>query len=191
MDAVVAQGFEVGGHRATFLAPVEQSLIGTLALVPQVVDAVSVPVLASGGIMDGRGIAAARLLGAQGVQLGTAFLASHEAGTDVSYRRSLGRGTTITRVLTGRHVRAVRSELIDQLEASGAEHTGLSAACGSPLHWPARVASWRAANPRVTSSRRSTRKPPPRSTGSAGSAARRCSVNHATGRAAGRVGPPY
>ena len=121
VDAVVAQGFEAGGHRATFLAPVEQSLIGTLALVPQVVDAVSVPVLASGGIMDGRGIAAARLLGAQGVQLGTAFLASHEAGTDVSYRRSLGRGTTITRVLTGRHARAVRSELIDQLEASGAE----------------------------------------------------------------------
>ena len=68
---MVAQGSEAGGHRGTFLARrCEQSLIGTMALVPQVVDAVPVPVIASGGIMDGRGIAAARMLGAQGVQLG-------------------------------------------------------------------------------------------------------------------------
>ena len=63
VDAVVAQGDQAGGHRGTFLAPVEESLVGTMTLVPQVVDAVSVPVVASGGIMDGRGIAAALALG--------------------------------------------------------------------------------------------------------------------------------
>ncbi|HET6232673.1 MAG TPA: nitronate monooxygenase, partial [Longimicrobiaceae bacterium] len=76
VDAVVAQGSEAGGHRGTFGAPFEAAMIGTLALVPQVVDAVRVPVVASGGIMDGRGIVAARALGAAAVQLGTAFLAT-------------------------------------------------------------------------------------------------------------------
>jgi nitronate monooxygenase len=121
VDAVVAQGYEAGGHRGTFLAPVEQSLIGTMALVPAIVDAVSVPVVASGGIMDGRGVAAALALGAQGVQLGTAFLASDEAGTGEAYRESLAAGTTITRVLTGRHARAVRTAAVERLEASGEE----------------------------------------------------------------------
>ena len=121
VDAVVVQGYEAGGHRATFLAPVEQSLVGTLALVPQVVDAVTVPVIASGGIMDGRGIAAARALGAQGVQLGSAFLACDEAGTESTYREALGQGTTVTRVFTGRYARAVRTPLVDQLEKSGVE----------------------------------------------------------------------
>jgi nitronate monooxygenase len=119
--AVVAQGYEAGGHRGTFLAPVEQSLVGTMALVPQIVDAVSIPVVASGGIMDGRGIAAALALGAQAVQLGTAFLASDEAGTDEAYRQSLAGDTTVTRVLTGRPARAVRTAVVEQLEASGEE----------------------------------------------------------------------
>jgi len=121
VDAIVAQGYEAGGHRGTFLAPVDRSLYGTLALVPQVVDAVSVPVIASGGIMDGRGIAAALALGAQAVQLGTAFLRSDEAGTAAAHREALSRGTTITRVLTGRYARAVRTDLVDRLEASGLE----------------------------------------------------------------------
>jgi nitronate monooxygenase len=121
VGAVVAQGFEAGGHRGTFLAPVEQSLLGTLALVPQVVDAVSVPVIAAGGIMDGRGVAAALALGAAGAQLGTAFLASDEAGTGAEYRAALGRPTAVTRVLTGRYARAVRTPLVDRLESSGAE----------------------------------------------------------------------
>src|SRR5262249_30329889 len=73
-DAIVAQGSEAGGHRGTFLGEIEDSLIGTLALVPQIVDATALPVLASGGIMDGRGIAAALTLGAGAVQMGTAFL---------------------------------------------------------------------------------------------------------------------
>src|SRR5690349_13726848 len=105
VGAVVAQGSEAGGHRGTFLAPVEQSLVGTMALVPQVVDAVRIPVIASGGIMDGRGIAAARLLGAQAVQLGTAFLRTDEAGTGAAYREALSQPTTVTRVLTGRAAR--------------------------------------------------------------------------------------
>ena len=74
VDAVVAQGAEAGGHRGTFLHPIAEAMIGTMALVPRIVDAVSVPVIASGGIMDGRGIAAARALGAAWVQLGTVFL---------------------------------------------------------------------------------------------------------------------
>ena len=124
VDAVVAQGFEAGGHRGTFLKPmtgggVAQSLVGTLALIPQVVDAVQLPVIASGGIMDGRGIAAARMLGAQGVQLGTAFLGTDEAGIGPDYRRALAEPTTVTDVLTGRYARAVRTPLVDRLEASG------------------------------------------------------------------------
>jgi nitronate monooxygenase len=119
VDAVVAQGYEAGGHRGTFLAPVERSLVGTLALVPQVVDAVSVPVIAAGGIMDGRGIAAALALGAQAVQLGTAFLATAEAGTSPAHRAALGQDTAVTPVLTGRHARAVRTPLVDRLEAAG------------------------------------------------------------------------
>jgi nitronate monooxygenase len=119
VDCVVAQGYEAGGHRATFLQPVDRSLVGTIALVPQVVDAVSIPVIASGGIMDGRGIAAAHALGADGVQLGTAFLSCAEAGTSTAHRRALSEETTITRVLTGRHARAVRTALVDRLEASG------------------------------------------------------------------------
>jgi nitronate monooxygenase len=120
-DVVVAQGFEAGGHRGTFLGAVARSLVGTLALVPQVVDAVSVPVVATGGIMDGRGIAAALALGAQGVQLGTAFLRSDEAGTTAEHREALARETTITNVMTGRHARGVHRPLIDRLEASGVE----------------------------------------------------------------------
>jgi nitronate monooxygenase len=121
VDAVVAQGYEAGGHRGTFLGPVDRALVGTLALVPQVVDAVSVPVIAAGGIMDGRGIAAALALGAQGVQLGTAFLRTAEAGTSAAHRQALSQDTTVTRVLTGRHARAVRTPLVDRLESSGLE----------------------------------------------------------------------
>lgn len=119
--AVVAQGFEAGGHRGTFRGPVAGALVGTLVLVPQLVDAVSVPVIASGGIMDGRGIAAARVLGAQAVQLGTAFLTCAEAGTSERHRLALTGTTTVTRVLTGRYARAVRTPVVDRLEESGLE----------------------------------------------------------------------
>jgi nitronate monooxygenase len=120
-DVIVAQGFEAGGHRGTFLAEAEHSLVGTLALVPQVVDATSVPIVAAGGIMDGRGIAAALALGAQGVQLGTAFIGCPESGASDEHRAALGRETTVTRVMTGRHARGVRSPLVDELERAGVE----------------------------------------------------------------------
>ncbi len=75
IDCIVASGFEAGGHRGAFLRPAEESLIGTFALIPQVVDRVKAPVIAAGGIADARGIKAALALGAKGVQIGTAFLA--------------------------------------------------------------------------------------------------------------------
>jgi nitronate monooxygenase len=121
IDVVVAQGFEAGGHRGSFLAPPDESLVGTLSLVPQVVDAVSVPVVAAGGIGDGRGIAAALALGAEGAQLGTVFIATDESAASEEHRAALGAETTISRVWTGRHARGVRSAEVDALERSGLE----------------------------------------------------------------------
>src|SRR5215467_4815582 len=89
VDAVVAQGSEAGGHRGSFAADFERSMIGTIALVPQIADAVRVPVIASGGIMDGRGIAAALALGASAVQMGTAFLTCKEAGIPEVYKEAI------------------------------------------------------------------------------------------------------
>ena len=129
-DAVVAQGSEAGAHRGTFAAPFESALIGTMALVPQIVDAVKIPVIASGGIMDGRGIVAAIALGARAVQMGTAFLAANEAGTSPAYRAALRKAredqTTLTRVFSGRMARGVSNEFIEKWNASGL----------SPLSYP-------------------------------------------------------
>jgi nitronate monooxygenase len=120
VDAVVAQGSEAGGHRGTFLGPFENALVGTIALVPQVVDAVSVPVLAAGGIMDGRGIAAALTLGAEGAQLGTAFIASRESGVPASHKAAIGRiaddGTLVSDRFSGRPARVARADVVDALE---------------------------------------------------------------------------
>jgi len=109
--AIVAQGSEAGGHRGTFLAEIQDSLIGTLALVPQIVDATGLPVLASGGIMDGRGIAAALTLGAGAVQMGTAFLTTPEAGIPEVYKHAVldvhEDGTRLTRAFSGRYARGI------------------------------------------------------------------------------------
>ena len=119
-DAVIAQGAEAGGHRGTYGGG-EARGGGTLALVPQVVDAVGpdVPVVASGGIMDGRGIAAALALGAQGVSLGTRFLGSAESGVADAYAAALpqtpAEGTVVTDLVTGRPARWVRNRLLDAL----------------------------------------------------------------------------
>jgi nitronate monooxygenase len=122
VDVVVAQGAEAGGHRGTFLGSFEESLTGTLALVPQVVDAVSVPVVAAGGIMDGRGIAAALALGAAGAQLGTAFLFCPEAGVREAHLRAIGElGTFVTASGSGRPARGARTPLLVEIEASGVE----------------------------------------------------------------------
>ena len=119
VDAVVASGFEAGGHRISFLRSAEESLTGTIALVPQVVDAIRIPVIAAGGIADGRGIAAAFCLGAQAVQIGTAFLACQESGTSALHREQLhgpdARYTALTRVYTGRLARGIRNRFIDDM----------------------------------------------------------------------------
>lgn len=120
-DAIVAQGAEAGGHRGTFIGKVEDALIGTMALVPQLVDATGLPVLAAGGIMDGRGMAAALALGAQAAQMGTAFLTCAESATPLAWktrvRTMADTATSITRAITGRHARGIRNTLMRQLEA--------------------------------------------------------------------------
>ncbi|HEU4732660.1 MAG TPA: nitronate monooxygenase [Kofleriaceae bacterium] len=119
-DLVIASGSDAGGHRGSFLAPVERSLIGTMSLVPQIVDAIDVPVVAAGGVVDGRGIAAALALGAEGVQIGTAFLATNESGASTAHKSLLGtpraRTTRITRAFTGRHARGIENPLMLALE---------------------------------------------------------------------------
>lgn len=112
-DAVTAQGSEAGAHRGTFLEPAERSLIGTLPLVRACVQAVSIPVIAAGGIMDGAGIAAVQALGAQAAQMGTAFLVCDEARIPEPHRLALlaARGgtaaTRITRAFSGREARGI------------------------------------------------------------------------------------
>lgn len=124
VDAVVAQGAEAGGHRGTFPGT-EDPLIGTLALVPQVVDRVRTPVIAAGGIMDGRGIVAALALGAGAVQMGSAFLDAAEAGTSAPHRSSLhaatDESTAITRAFSGREARGIRNHFMEALEPHEAE----------------------------------------------------------------------
>jgi len=125
VDAVVAQGSEAGAHRGTFgSTPFEAALIGTMALVPQVVDAIRVPVIASGGIMDGRGIAAAFALGAAAVQMGTAFLLADESGIPAAYKDAIARAretdTRVTRAFSGRAARGIANRFMDELDARGA-----------------------------------------------------------------------
>ncbi|MBX3176447.1 MAG: nitronate monooxygenase [Candidatus Hydrogenedentes bacterium] len=111
VDAIVASGFEAGGHRMSFLRSAEDSLMGLFALVPQVADAVRVPVIAAGGIADGRGIVAALALGAAGVQIGTAFLACEESNAAGRHRHALRSErawhTILTRAFSGRLARGI------------------------------------------------------------------------------------
>ena len=114
--AIIAQGFEAGGHRGNFLHDDMATQVGTMALVPQIVDAVKVPVIAAGGIADGRGIAAAFALGASAVQIGTAYLLCDEAHLSAPHRAALQTArddsTVITNVFTGRPARGLRNRLI-------------------------------------------------------------------------------
>ena len=125
VDAVVAQGSEAGGHRGTFLGDFNSSLIGTISLVPQIVDAVRLPVIASGGIMDGRGIAAALALGASAVQMGTAFLTCHEAGIAEAYKESILTAgedeTRVTRAFSGRAARGIVNRFMREVDSGQAE----------------------------------------------------------------------
>jgi len=115
-DAIIAQGFEAGGHTGRFLGGDPAEAMGLFALLPQVVDAISVPVIAAGGIGDGRGIAAAFLLGASAVQLGTAYLHAPETPISDTHRRRLKRGHTLfTNLMTGGLARGLRGRLTDEL----------------------------------------------------------------------------
>lgn len=123
VDAVVATGFEAGGHRVSFLRRAEDSLVGTFALVPQVVDAVDVPVIAAGGIADRRGVAAALALGASGVQVGTAFLRTSESGATAGHRAAIAAAaetdTVLTRAMSGRLARGIPNRAMRVLETAG------------------------------------------------------------------------
>jgi nitronate monooxygenase len=125
VDVIVASGFEAGGHRGSFLRPAEESLTGTFSLVPQVAGVVEAPVVAAGGIADARGIAAALALGAEGVQLGTAFVACEESGASQLHRQALLSGkenkTGLTKGFTGRLARGIRNQLMDELSQPGVE----------------------------------------------------------------------
>ncbi len=119
VDVICGQGSEAGGHRGTFADDFERGLIGTMALTPQLVESVSVPVIAAGGIMDGRGIAAALALGAVGAQMGTAFLVTQESGAHPKHKAAiLASGedlTTLTRVFSGRPARALANRFTEEL----------------------------------------------------------------------------
>src|SRR5712675_2927555 len=119
VDVIVASGFEAGGHRGSFLRAAEDSLTGTLSLVPQIVDKVKVPVIAAGGIADARGVVAALALGAEAVQMGTVFLACEESGASLLHRQAL-RGkkaghTALTKGFTGRLARGIHNRLLEEL----------------------------------------------------------------------------
>lgn len=124
-DMVLATGCEAGGHRPSFLRSAEESLIGTLALVPQIADKVKIPVIAAGGIANARGVAAVLALGAQAVQLGTAFLACEESGTNDAHREKLfgaeAATTKLSRHFTGRLARFIPNALLDELETEQKE----------------------------------------------------------------------
>jgi nitronate monooxygenase len=125
VDVIAASGSEAGGHRGSFLQASEDSLTGTMALVPQVVDAVRLPVVAAGGIGDARGVVAAFALGAEGVQMGTAFLACEESGANALHREALLSGqakqTALTRGFTGRLARGIKNRLLDDLNQNDVE----------------------------------------------------------------------
>ncbi|GAB6856626.1 NAD(P)H-dependent flavin oxidoreductase [Microbacterium xylanilyticum] len=123
VDAIVATGAEAAGHRVSFLGPAEESLVGLFSLLPQVVDAVSVPVIAAGGIADRRGVAAAFALGAQGVQVGTAFLGTAESAANAAHRDAIratpAEGTVLTRAMSGRLARGARNRAVAEIEGAG------------------------------------------------------------------------
>lgn len=144
-DAIIAQGLEAGGHRGMFLSDDISTQMGTLALLAQVVGAVDVPVIAAGGIADAAGVAAAMALGAAGVQVGTAYLCSHEATTSALHRAALqseaAQHTALTTLFSGRPARGIVNRVIRELGAlnPAAPAFPLATAAITPLraHWEA------------------------------------------------------
>ena len=129
-DVIVAQGSEAGGHRSNFDLPESgpPPMVGTVALVPQIVAAVEVPVVAAGGLMNGSGLIAALALGAQGIQLGTRFLRTTESGANPGYRNRLAAAadtdTEIITAFSGRPARGLRNRVLEVLEAAGSPTVG-------------------------------------------------------------------
>jgi len=118
-DGICVQGMEAGGHRGLFLADIEDSLVGTLALTATVIAATGLPVVAAGGIMDGRGVAAVLALGAKAAQMGTAFLLSAEATTNKTWRHAIETAaddpTRLTRAITGRYARGIETRYMREM----------------------------------------------------------------------------
>jgi nitronate monooxygenase len=146
VDAIIAQGVEAGGHRGMFLTDDLTTQAGTFALVPQIVAAVSVPVIAAGGVADAAGVAAAMALGASGVQVGTAFLCCPEATTSALHRAALqseaAHHTALTHLFTGRPARGIVNRVMRELGPMNpvAPAFPLATAAMAPLraHWEAK-----------------------------------------------------
>lgn len=142
-DAVIAQGAEAGGHRGMFLSADVGTQVGTMALVPQVVDAVDVPVIAAGGIADDRGVAAALILGASAVQIGTGYLLCPEATISDAHRAALSSRsaleTALTNVFTGRPARSITNRLMREVGPLAAAAPAFPRATGAVL--PLRMAA--------------------------------------------------
>lgn len=134
-DAVIAMGFEAGGHRGSFLTQDMSAQPGTFALLPQVADGVEVPVIAAGGIADGRGVAAAFVLGASGVQVGTAYLRTPEAAIPDFHRQALAQarddGTAVTNLFTGRPARGFYNRLMREVGPLSADAPPFPTAAGA------------------------------------------------------------
>lgn len=120
MNAVVMQGVEAGGHRGTFHRGDNESLIGLMALIPQTADTISIPIIAAGGIMDARGVMAAKYLGAQGVQMGTAFLVCEESGANNLHKNAILEATedqvVLTKAFSGKMARGIHNTLIEKFK---------------------------------------------------------------------------
>lgn len=119
MDAIVVQGSEAGGHRGNFISNHEDGLIGLMSLIPQVTDHVSIPVIAAGGIMDGRGLMASLNLGAKAVQMGTAFLTCEESGAHPVHKEAIlqakDEDTVLTRAFSGKWARGISNKFINEM----------------------------------------------------------------------------
>lgn len=119
IDFIVTPGSEAGGHRGTFLCKAEDALISLMSLIPQLMDQIKIPIIAAGGIMDGKGISAAINLGVSGVQMGTAFLTCSESSIPEIYKQTLLKqrqdNTVLTRAFSGKLARGIRNKFIDRI----------------------------------------------------------------------------